>query len=97
MGVYNKKDESIKAFKRNQVFVAIPYGKRWGIETSLHEEVAQDKDGPKELSGTPIFFPFSVVLYNLWVLINAFVEAFIFKRALRKPCLTATMFEDDPD
>ncbi len=38
------------------------------------------------------FFLFSVILYNLWVLVNAFVEAFIFRRALKKPYLTAKIF-----
>ncbi|KKM70865.1 hypothetical protein LCGC14_1436410 [marine sediment metagenome] len=69
------------------------YKKRWGIETSYRmKNIFRTRTTSKNYAIRLFMFLFSVCLYNLWVLINAFVEAFIFKKALKKPYLTAKVF-----
>ncbi len=69
------------------------YSKRWGIETSYRMlNLFRTRTTSKNYTIRLFMFLFSVCLYNLWVLINAFVEAFIFKKALKKPYLTAKVF-----
>ena len=69
------------------------YRKRWGIETSYRmKNIFRTRTTSKNYQVRLFFFLFSVCLYNLWVLVNAFVEAFVFGKALKKPYLTAKIF-----
>lgn len=69
------------------------YAKRWGIETSYRmKNIFRTRTTSKNYQVRLFFFLFSVCLYNLWVLVNAFVEAFVFGKALAKPYFTAKIF-----
>ncbi|MEE8402014.1 MAG: hypothetical protein V3R86_07675 [Candidatus Hydrothermarchaeaceae archaeon] len=57
------------------------YNKRRGIETGyLVKNIFRTRTTLKNYPGRLFFFLFSVCLYNLWVLVNAFVGAFVFER-----------------
>ena len=78
---------------RNAVAICNNYSKRWGIETSYRvKNMFRTRTTSKNYQVRLFFFLFSVCLYNLWVLVNAFVEAFVFGRALKTPYLTAKVF-----
>jgi putative transposase len=68
------------------------YGRRWGIETSYRvKNVFRSRTTSKNYKIRYFYFMFSVCLYNLWVLVNAFIGLF-FGRDFKKPLITAKMF-----
>jgi len=68
------------------------YGKRWGIETSYRCKTGfRVKTTSKSYVIRLFYFLFSVCFYNLWILVNIFVEA-ILENNGKKLTITAKIF-----
>ena len=69
------------------------FRKRWGIETSFRVEGDfRPKTTSKKISVRVFYFLFSVIMYNLWVLLNLCVRLRFKDRIPEKPLITAKMF-----
>lgn len=69
------------------------YSKRWGIETSYRvKDCFMAKTTSKNYIVRLFYFMFSVLLYNIWVLINVLIGKELFGRILKKPIVTAKLF-----
>jgi len=70
------------------------YSKRWGIETSYRnlDHDFKAKTTSKNYHIRLFYFLFSIVLYNLWVLVNIVVSMKLFGRLRDKPIITAKLF-----
>ena len=69
------------------------YGKRWGIETSyrVKKHTIRAKTTSKNYMVRLFYFLFSVMLYNLWVIVNALIKRGLGKES-DKYELTAKLF-----
>jgi hypothetical protein len=70
------------------------YKARWGIETK-YRQLDHDfkaRTTSKDYHIRFFYFMFSILLYNLWILVNLCVSLTFFKRAPEKPLITAKMF-----
>lgn len=69
------------------------YADRWGIETSYRMKgLFRAKTTSKNYVVRLFYFLFSVLLYNLWILINVVVCKALFERIREKPLITAKWF-----
>lgn len=70
------------------------YSMRWGIETSYRnlDHDFQPKTTSKNYNIRLFYFLFSVILYNLWVLVNICVGLSQTGRVPEKPIITAKIF-----
>lgn len=69
------------------------YRLRWGIETSYRmKNVFRAKTTSKNYVIRLFYFLYSVLLYNLWVLMNMVIGKFIFDEVVEKPIITAKFF-----
>jgi IS4 transposase len=76
--------------RRQAQRVARSYERRWGIETSYR--VTDDflpKTTSKEFSTRQFYYRFAVLLYNVWILVNAVVAASIGHPSDASPPVTA--------
>jgi len=70
-----------------------PYSKRWGIETSYRVKKAfRGKTTSRNYIIRQFYFMMSVVLYNLWILINLLLSIFLFGKIPKKLAVTAKLF-----
>ena len=70
-----------------------PYSKRWGIETSYRvKKTFRGKTTSRNYIIRQFYFMMSVVLYNLWVLVNILVSMFLFGNISKKLAVTAKFF-----
>jgi IS4 transposase len=70
------------------------YSKRWGIETAYRQ---MDKDFKPRTTSTNynlrlLYFFFTVILFNLWVLVNICVSEKLYGKLLEKPIIASKMF-----
>ncbi len=71
----------------------LPYSKRWGIETSYRVKKAfRGKTTSKNYIVRQFYFMMSVVLYNLWVLVNLLLSFSLFGKVEKKLTVTAKLF-----
>jgi len=69
------------------------YSRRWGIETSYRvKECFRARTTSKNYIIRLFYFMFSVVLYNLWILVNIILALFLFGKLAEKPVVTAKLF-----
>jgi putative transposase len=69
------------------------YSRRWGIETSYRvKECFRARTTSKNYIVRLFYFMFSVVLYNLWILINIILALFLLGKLSEKPVITAKLF-----
>jgi len=70
------------------------YGKRWNIETGYR--VKKHEFRPNTTSKNHkirlFYFMFSVLLYNLWVIMNAILSKYLFGEVVNRRLITAKMF-----
>ena len=72
---------------------ALAYSKRWGIETSYRvKKMFRGKTTSRNYIIRQFYFMMSVVLYNLWVLVNILVSMFMFGKMAGKLPVTAKLF-----
>jgi len=70
-----------------------PYSKRWGIETSYRVKKSfRGKTTSRNYIIRQFYFMMSVVLYNLWILINLLLSVFLFGKISKKLAVTAKLF-----
>ena len=70
-----------------------PYSKRWGIETSYRVKKSfRGKTTSRNYIIRQFYFMMSVVLYNLWILINLLLSMFLFGKISKKLAVTAKLF-----
>ncbi len=70
-----------------------PYSKRWGIETSYRVKKSfRGKTTSRNYIIRQFYFMMSVVLYNLWILINLLLSIFLFGKISKKLAITAKLF-----
>ncbi len=70
-----------------------PYSKRWGIETSYRvKKMFRGKTTSRNYIIRQFYFMMSVVLYNLWILINLLLSIFLFGKISKKLAVTAKLF-----
>jgi len=70
-----------------------PYSKRWGIETSYRvKKCFRGKTTSRNYIIRQFYFMMSVVLYNLWILINLLLSMFLFGNISKKLAVTAKLF-----
>ncbi len=70
-----------------------PYSKRWGIETSYRvKKCFRGKTTSRNYIIRQFYFMMSVVLYNLWILINLLLSMFLFGKIIKKIPITAKLF-----
>ncbi len=71
----------------------LPYSKRWGIETSYRVKKGfRGKTTSRNYIVRQFYFMMSVVLYNLWILVNILVSVFLFGKISKKLPVTAKLF-----
>lgn len=70
------------------------YGKRWGIETSyrVKKYSFRSKTTSKNYFVRLFYFLFSVLLYNLWILINVFLCLALYGRKTEDYIITSKLF-----
>ena len=69
------------------------YKQRWGIETSYRmKNVFRAKTTSKNYVIRLFYFLYSVLLYNLWILLNMIIGKFIFDEVREEPIITAKFF-----
>lgn len=69
------------------------YGRRWGVETSYRvKDCFKAKTTSKNYIVRLFYFMFSVLLYNIWMLINVLMGKELFGKVLKKPIVTAKLF-----
>lgn len=70
-----------------------PYSKRWGIETSYRvKKMFRGKTTSRNYIIRQFYFMLSVVLYNLWILVNLLLSIFLFGKISKKIPITAKLF-----
>ncbi|MBI2084628.1 MAG: transposase [Candidatus Aenigmarchaeota archaeon] len=70
-----------------------PYSKRWGIETSYRvKKNFRGKTTSRNYIIRQFYFMMSVVLYDLWILINLLLSMFLFGKISKKVAVTAKLF-----
>lgn len=70
-----------------------PYSKRWGIETSYRvKKNFRAKTTSRNYIIRQFYFMMSVVLYDLWILINLLLSMVLFGKFSRKIAVTAKLF-----
>ena len=70
-----------------------PYSKRWGIETSYRvKKCFRGKTTSRNYIIRQFYFMMSVVLYNLWILVNLLLSIFLFGKISKKLAVTAKLF-----
>jgi len=84
-------------FNNNDVLLSerlfYPYSKRWGIETSYRVKKSfRGKTTSRNYIIRQFYFMLSVVLYNLWILINLLLSIFLFGKISKKIPVTAKLF-----
>jgi putative transposase len=84
-------------FNNNDVLLSerlfVPYSKRWGIETSYRVKKGfRGKTTSRNYIIRQFYFMMSVVLYNLWILINLLLSIFLFGKISKKLSVTAKLF-----
>ncbi len=71
----------------------LPYSKRWGVETSYRVKKSfRGKTTSRNYIVRQFYFMMSVVLYNLWVLVNILISVFLFGKISKKLPVTAKLF-----
>lgn len=70
------------------------YGKRWGIETSyrVKKHSFRPKTTSKNYFVRLFYFLFSVLLYNLWILLDIFLCLILFGRKTEDHIITSKLF-----
>ena len=70
------------------------YGKRWGIETGyrVKKETFRARTTSKNYSIRLFYFLFSVLLYNLWILLDLLVCLAVFGRKMSKRIISSKLF-----
>jgi putative transposase len=82
----NAEDEDAKR-------ISILYKQRWGIETSYRmKNVFRAKTTSKNYVIRLFYFMYSVLLYNLWIIINMLIGKFIYDEVPESPLITAKFF-----
>lgn len=70
-----------------------PYSKRWGIETSYRvKKCFRGKTTSRNYIVRQFYFMLSVVLYDLWILVNLLLSVFLFGKVSKKIPITAKLF-----
>jgi len=70
-----------------------PYSKRWGIETSYRVKKSfRGKTTSRNYIIRQFYFMLSVVLYDLWILVNLLLSIFLFGKISKKLAITAKLF-----
>jgi putative transposase len=98
-----EKEEKRYAFATNMTFnnndillsekLFNPYSKRWGIETSYRVKKGfRGKTTSRNYIVRQFYFMLSVVLYDLWILVNLLLSVFLFGKIIRKIPITAKLF-----
>lgn len=85
------------SFSNNDVLLSErlfdPYSKRWGIETSYRVKKGfRGKTTSRNYIVRQFYFMLSVVLYDLWILVNLLLSMFLFGKISKKLAITAKLF-----
>ncbi|MCK5022877.1 MAG: transposase [Candidatus Aenigmarchaeota archaeon] len=74
--------------------MADDYGKRWGVETSYKDINEAFRARTVSVNYTIRFFyyMFSVIFYNVWILVKMLISLFLFGKIVEKSIISAKMF-----